>query len=71
MRVLSVVILAASLCACAKSPSPKFSLSDPSNVAVRVKPVTYIAVGAGYESNRPVGPKDWMKINKSVAPRAN
>jgi hypothetical protein len=71
MNLLFVVVLATFLSACAKTPSLKLNLSDPSNTTVRVKPVTYNAVGAGYESNRPVGPKDWMKINQSVAPRSN
>jgi hypothetical protein len=68
MNLLFVVVLAAFLSACTKTPPLKLNLSDPSNAAVRVKPVTYNAVGAGYESNRPVGPKDWMKINQLVAP---
>lgn len=64
--VLAGVLIAVAGCA---APSAPFAGPDPSDPSVRVRAVGYRSVLAGYRSQRPAEPGDWIDTNQRVTPQ--
>lgn len=70
-RRLRVVLLVGALPAVAgcAAPSTPFVGHDPSDPSVRVPAAGYRSAVAGYRSQRPAEPGDWIDTNERVTPQ--
>lgn len=67
-RFLMAVATLAALPACV--PTTPSHLVAPADPIQPVRALRYATVGAGIRSYRPVDPKDWRELNRSVGPQA-
>jgi len=67
-RFILGLVLAFLASGCAGPPPSPFGGADPSDPAVRGKPVGYRSTVAPYTPQRPVEPAPWREQNERVAP---
>lgn len=66
-RPLLLTMLGLALGACSVAPVPTH-LARPADPDARVPAARYQSVTSGIASLRPVEPKDWRELNRSVGP---